>query len=326
MIASPPHSKAPSRARRLTNAEADKGAIDCLPLRGKLLYDPFAAELFALDDTHASFAGQRSLMTPSRTLDELIAHFETMLHTSTYDDSTGNGLLVRGRSSVRCIGAALNTSFATIDAAIERGVDCLFVHHAPWASIDLDLRAPKLERLRREGISLYAAHEALDRVSAQSVSAVLARLVDLTVEREGQDDLVISVAPPMTFDAWTALVAERLATPVRAWPNAPDFQRVAVVPGGGGSTEYLAKAIALGCDTFFTGEGSLYTELFAREQRLSLVLASHDATEFPGVCHFVRSVAAALGLDWHQIQEAAFITGGGHAPIEHGRRVSSNER
>jgi hypothetical protein len=52
-------------------------------------------------------------MTSSCSLDELIAHFEDMLRTSSYDDPTGNGLLVRGRSSIRCIGAALNTSFAT---------------------------------------------------------------------------------------------------------------------------------------------------------------------------------------------------------------------
>jgi len=264
-------------------------------------------------------------MTTSRSLDELIAHFEVMLQTSNYDDPTGNGLLVRGRSSVRCIGAALNTSFTTIHAAIERGVDCLFVHHAPWASIDLDLHALKLERLREAGISLYAAHEALDRASTNSVGAVLARLVDLTIEREGTHDLVVGLAPAMTLDAWAAHVADRLGTPVRAWPNSPDFRRVAVVPGGGGSTEYLAEAVALGCDTFFTGEGSLYTELFARERRLSLVLASHDATEFPAVCHFVESVASALGLDWRRLQEAEFITGGGEAPIEHGRRVSSNE-
>ena len=265
-------------------------------------------------------------MTSSRSLDDVLSHFEMALHTSTYDDPTGNGLLVRGRSSVRSIGAALNTSFATIDAAIARGVDCLFVHHAPWASIDLDLHTVKLDRLRVAGISLYAAHEALDRAAANSVGAVLARLVDLTTEQEGGADLVVGLAPPMTFDAWTALVSERLRTPVRAWPNAPSFRRVAVVPGGGGSTEYLANAIALGCDTFFTGEGSLYTELFASEHHLSLVFASHDATEFPAVTHFVAGVAAALDLDWHPLREPDCITGGGAARIEHGRRVSSNGR
>jgi putative NIF3 family GTP cyclohydrolase 1 type 2 len=265
-------------------------------------------------------------MTSSCSLDELIAHFEDMLRTSSYDDPTGNGLLVRGRSSIRCIGAALNTSFATIDAAIDLDVDCLVVHHAPWASIDLDLRAPKLQRLQEAGISLYAAHEALDRASANSVGAVLARLVDLTIEREGQHDLVVGLAPRTTLDAWVALVSERLATPVRAWPNSSEFHRIAVVPGGGGSTEYLAQAMALGCDTFLTGEGSLYTELFAREQRLSLILASHDATEFPAVSQLVGSVAAALGLGWQPIRETAFITGGGPAPIEHGRGLSSNDR
>jgi hypothetical protein len=34
---------------------------------------------FALDDTHASLAGQRSLMTQSRTVDELLAQLESML-------------------------------------------------------------------------------------------------------------------------------------------------------------------------------------------------------------------------------------------------------
>lgn len=265
-------------------------------------------------------------MASPRSLDDVLSHFETVLHTSTYDDATSNGLLVRGRSPVRSIGAALNTSIATIDAAIASGVDCLFVHHAPWASIDLDLHPVKLDRLRVADISLYAAHEALDRAAANSGGAVLAQLLDLTIEQEGGADLIVGLAPSTSFDAWTALVAERLQTPVRAWPNAPTFRRVAIVPGGGGSTEYLANAIALECDTFLTGEGSLYTELFAVEHQLSLVLASHDATEFPAVAHFVASVAAALDLDWHPLRESRFITGGGAAPIEHGRSVSSNER
>lgn len=264
-------------------------------------------------------------MPSTRTLDDLLSHLEATLQTGSYDDPTGNGLVVRGRSPVRRIGAALSTSFAAIDAAINAGVDFLFVHHAPWASIELDLYSAKLERLRAANISLYAAHEALDRAATNSVGAVLARRVDLTIEREGRFDLVVALAPPLTFEAWTALVAERLAAPVRAWPNAAHFRRVAVVPGGGGSTEYLANAVALGCDTFLTGEGSLYTELFAREHQLSLVFASHAATEFPAVCAFVASVADALGLEWQAIHESEFITGGGRAPIERSSPLNSQE-
>jgi putative NIF3 family GTP cyclohydrolase 1 type 2 len=254
-------------------------------------------------------------------LDSVLAHLETRLRASTYDDPTGNGLLVRGRSPVQRLGAALNTSFVTIDNAIAAGIDLLIVHHASWASIDLHLHTLKHDRLHAAQISLYAAHEALDRAPIDSVGTILARRIDLTLEREGGTDLVIGIAPSLTFEAWTALIADRLATPIRAWPNNPQFRRVAVVPGGGGSTEYLAQAVALGCDTFLTGEGSLYTELFARECGLSLVLASHSATEFPAVCALVASVAQALALDWTPIAGDPHITGGGRAPIEHAPRA-----
>jgi putative NIF3 family GTP cyclohydrolase 1 type 2 len=249
-------------------------------------------------------------------LDAVLSHLEARLRTSTYEDRSGNGLLVRGRSPVQHIGAALNTSFVTIDAAIAGAVDLLLVHHASWSSIDLHLHDTKMERLRAANISLYAAHEALDRAPTHCVGAVLARRLDLNVEREGAD-LVIATAPSLAFDTWTALVADRLGTRIRAWPNNPQFHRVAVVPGGGGSTGYLAQALALGCDTFLTGEGSLYTELFARECGISLVLASHAATEFPAVSALAESVAQVLALEWQPIDESPHITGGGHAPIEH---------
>lgn len=253
----------------------------------------------------------------AHTLDDIVQHLDAKLLPSRYDDPTGNGLLVRGRSPIRRVGAALNTSFAAIDEAIQTDCGLLFVHHAPWASIELDLYQAKLERLRSAGVSLYAAHEALDRAANNSVGAILARLVDVTIEREGDADLVIGHAPPLTFENWTALVARRLDTPVRAWSNNRQFARVGIVPGGGGGTAYLAAALALGCDTFLTGEGSLYTELFAREHELSLVFASHGATEFPAVTAFVAALAEELGLEWRAIREAEHIAGGGRAPIQH---------
>ncbi len=255
------------------------------------------------------------------TIDAVEAYLDRRLNVGQETDRTGNGLLVRGNRPVQRIGAALNTSFAVIDAAASQQIDLLIVHHAPWAEIDLHLREQKIAKLDALSISLYAAHETLDRSATERLGETLAASLALTGVQPTATDLVVGTAPAISFDAWLRLVSERLYTSVRAWPNNRTFQRVAVVPGGGGSTHYLAAAVAAGCDTFLTGEGSLYTELFAFECGLTLVYATHAATEFPAICAFAASVAAELGLLSVDLPETASITGGGRAPLEYPRTV-----
>ena len=252
------------------------------------------------------------------TIDAIAAYLDRRLDVGQETDRTGNGLLVRGNRRVQRIGAALNTSFAVIDAAASLQIDLLIVHHAPWAEIDLHLHERKIAKLRALGISLYAAHETLDHSPTERLGDTLAASLALTGMRPTTTDLVVGTAPAISFDAWLRLVSERLHTSVRAWPNNATFRRVAVVPGGGGSTHYLAAAVAQGCDTFLTGEGSLYTELFAFECGISLVYATHAATEFPAICAFAASVAAAFGVPCVDLPETPSITGGGPAPLEYG--------
>ena len=250
------------------------------------------------------------------TLNEVQQYLDRRLAVGEQADRSGNGLLVVGREVVGRIGAALNTSRFAIESAAIAGVDLLLVHHAPWQEIDLHLRDAKLALLQRHGLSLYAAHEALDRSTHDSTGGTLAKHLRMTIERSGGDDLVIGTAPTVSFEEWLSVVAAALQTRVRAWPNNPTFRRIALVPGSGGTTTYLAQAVAAGCDTFVTGEGSLFTELFAQEVGLSLVYASHSATEFPAICHFAQSVADALHVSYASIPEAPWITGGGKAPLE----------
>lgn len=245
-------------------------------------------------------------------------YLDQRLRVDEQPDATGNGLLVQGSRDVHRIGAALNTSFAAISAAAEAQVDLLVVHHAPWAEIDLHLRDRKLAAVEAHGMSLYAAHESLDRSPAESTGGWLARALDVAVQQAGGADLAVGAAPDINFNTWLRVISERLHTRVRAWPNNPTFRRIALVPGGGGSTHYLAEAAALGCDTFVTGEGSLYTELFAHEIGLSLVYATHAATEFPSICDFTKSVADVFGLAFVALPESEWITGGGSAPVEYG--------
>jgi putative NIF3 family GTP cyclohydrolase 1 type 2 len=246
------------------------------------------------------------------------AYLDRRLCVNEQADLTGNGLLVSGTPEVRRIGAALSTSFAAISSAAAAGVDLLLVHHAPWTTIDLHLRDRKLAAVAAHGISLYAMHESLDQSPTDSTGGSLARTLSLTVQRAGGADLAIAIAPPIAFTDWLSLVATRLRVRVRAWQNNPVFQRIALVPGGGGSTQYLAAALALGCDTFLTGEGSLYTELFAHEVGLSLVYATHGATEFPSVCDFAASVADEMAVSFVTIPDPPWISGGGRAPLEVG--------
>lgn len=165
-------------------------------------------------------------------------------------------------------------------------------------------------------VTSMSMHFITDRANKLWNGWYVARRLHVTIERSGGDDLAIGTAPTMSFQEWLGVVATALQTRVRAWPNNATFRRVALVPGGGGTTTYLAQAVAAGCDTFVTGEGSLFTELFAQEVGLSLVYASHLATEFPAICDFAQAVAYALHISYVAIPEAPWITGGGKAPLE----------
>ncbi len=90
-------------------------------------------------------------------------------------------------------------------------------------------------------------------------------------------------------------------------PGTGSVHRVGVVTGAGGMTALLEEARALGCDTYVTGEGSLYTKLYARERRMNLLLGTHTATERPGVESLAQGLQTALpGLEIVPLRETPF--------------------
>ena len=92
-----------------------------------------------------------------------------------------------------------------------------------------------------------------------------------------------------------------------AWENSETFGRVGIVAGGGPWTSYVAEARALGCDTYLTGEGTMYTKLFARETGMNLIIATHYATEMHGIQALADHVARHFQLPWDFIEEDADI-------------------
>ena len=240
-----------------------------------------------------------SLQTTTKPLVEVKDYLDTLLHVAGLDPE-GNGLVLEGRPDVARVGLAVNCSFQAIDGAARRGCDLLITHHAAWPEIDRHLSETKYARLRELGISYYAAHECLDLVRDVGTADALARAVRVAVQGTfSVDDEALGAHGPTTghLAEFVTRVGTHLGSEPRKWKNSDSFGHVGLVPGWGGLTSWMARALELGCDTFLTGETNMFGLLFAREAGLNLVIAGHYATETPGVIALGTRLARDLKLD-----------------------------
>ena len=243
-------------------------------------------------------------------LAEVVSYIDDLLSVSTYTEEASNGLMVDGGRPVERIAAAVNTSFASIRGAAEAGAQLLLVHHTTWGNIDLHLKDEKESGLKAAGVSLYGAHSALDCAEFGNADS-LARLAGLRIEGrflELAGGLAgVYGAMDGTFEALVTRLNAALGVQVESWQNSDALGRVAIVPGAGGMTSMLNEARSLGCDTYLTGEGSMYTKLFARETGMSLIFGTHYATEAPGIKSLGERVAGRFELPWSFVPEDADI-------------------
>jgi dinuclear metal center YbgI/SA1388 family protein len=242
-------------------------------------------------------------------LQQIVTHLDDLLDVSAYDegDQPANGLMVDVGRPVSRLAAAVNTSFASIDGAAAAGAQLLLVHHTTWASIDRHLKAEKEQALRAKGVSLYGAHAALDCSPQFGNAVTLAAALGVEVEGRfvpyggGLAGACGKAEGP--FAAFVDRVREVLGVRVDAWQNNDRFARIGIVPGGGPWTSYVDEARTLGCDTYLTGEGTMYTKLFAREIGMNLILATHYSTETYGIQALTKAVAGTFALPWDFIPE-----------------------
>lgn len=248
-----------------------------------------------------------TLETTTRPLVEVMAYLDELLQVSALEESD-DGLAVGGRPTVGKVGLAVNCSFQAIGAAAERGCDLLITHHAAWTTTDAHLAEDKYQRLREAGINLYVAHDCLDLARDLGTADALARSVQVasqgSFKPDGQRAFGVHGVATGHLAEFVTRVGNKLGVEPRAWKNSESFGRVAIVTGWGGRPEWMARAQALGCDTFLSGEANMFGMLFAKEAGLNLILGSHYATEVPGVLALSARIARDLALDVTFIPEA----------------------
>jgi len=224
------------------------------------------------------------------------------------EEPDSNGLIVRAGAGVSKVAVAVSTSITTVVGAAKAGAQLLVVHHPPWAAVDLSLRDEKLQALEAAQVSLYAAHASLDCAPGFGNGWVLAEMlgvhVDATFEEYHGGHAGVIGAHDGSLAELIQRTQRELSVEVEAHEHAKTCARVAIVTGGGGMTTMLEGARSLGADTYLTGEGGLFTRMFARETGMNLILATHQATEAPGIKALGRRISEEAQIPWEFIPES----------------------
>jgi len=220
-------------------------------------------------------------------------------------DAALNGLQLEASASVKRVGLAVDAAAATIDVAIERDCDLLFVHHGLFWGGPEPLRGAHGERVRRcfaGGLSVYAAHLPLDRHPELGNNALLARALGARPSGtfgavEGVEIGTLAEMPePTSLTEIAARLAAAGCDDQLMWCFGADpLERLAIVTGSGCSL--MQDAIDAGAQGFITGEPRQSAYHHAREASLNCLFAGHYATETFGVRAVGALLADRFGLD-----------------------------
>ncbi len=221
-----------------------------------------------------------------------------------------NGLLYASPSGdgVSKFAVALNTSLTTIVGAAKAGANLLLVHHTSWRDIDLHVRDEKFGALAAGTLSLYGAHASLDCAPNFGNGWVLAELIGVAVDGTFGDfaggHAGVIGACSGSFAELIQRTSRELRVEVEAHQHAKTFGRVAIITGAGGTTTDLDAAREAGADTYITGEGSMYTRMFAKETGMNLIFGTHYATEAPGIRALGGRLGEHAGIPWEFIDDS----------------------
>ncbi|MDQ6654835.1 MAG: Nif3-like dinuclear metal center hexameric protein [Verrucomicrobiota bacterium] len=215
-----------------------------------------------------------------------------------------NGLQVENAGSVSKIGAAVDASTRSFEAAAAAGIDLLLVHHGLfWAGTQpvTGYFGRQLRQLFGSGLALYSAHLPLDVHPLVGNNAQLAAAVGLEnaepfLPAKGQ--LVgLRAAAAIHRGELVQRLEHSLGGAVRVFACGPaTTQNVGIVTGGAGSEIYaVARA---GVDTFITGEAPHWAAVAAEELGVNLLLGGHYATETFGVRALAAHLSEKFALPW----------------------------
>jgi dinuclear metal center YbgI/SA1388 family protein len=239
-------------------------------------------------------------------LSKIVEHCNRTFKPESFADYDGamNGLQVENSGLVTRIAATVDASLATVQMAIDAGVDLLIVHHGlfwsptvPWTGRRYEL----LQALIKNNVAVYSMHLPLDAHRTLGNNALLCAALGFKNLKpfffEKEQFLGFRTTSRMTRHELSTRLTKALGhKPIILAGGADRCERIGVVTGGAGSQ--LKKAASEGVDTFITGEGPHWTYALAEELRINVFYGGHYATETFGVKALAADLSKQFKLPW----------------------------
>lgn len=223
-------------------------------------------------------------------LTELRFYLDRLLPANGVIDYGPNGLQVEGKERIAKGATAVSGSLATIEAAVEQGVDVLIVHHGMFWQRDsyviTGTKRKKLQLLLQHGISLFAYHLPLDmhpEIGNNWKAAKDMKWFDLQpfcyvdkvpIGVKGK----INPCSQFVFKKELESYYQHDATCALGGPE--QIQSVALVSGG--AYKSIIEAAAEGIDAFITGNFDEPVWHQSIEEGVNFYALGHSATERVG--------------------------------------------
>ena len=213
-----------------------------------------------------------------------------------------NGLQIQNQGEIKKIGLAVDLCQATIDIAIEKQCQMLFVHHGAFWSGLQPIRGKhyeKLSAMMKANLGLYSAHIPLDLHPVYGNNRALADLIGLeNLEPFGEyDGIKIGFKgslPATSAEKLTELLEQKLDSQVKVIGTG-EIKTVGLVTGG--AADIVRQAIQEGLDCYITGEGANHHFHEATEGNCILIFAGHYATETGGVKSVGKHLKEKFDID-----------------------------
>jgi dinuclear metal center YbgI/SA1388 family protein len=212
-----------------------------------------------------------------------------------------NGLQIQNQGEIKKIGLAVDLCQATIDIAIEKQCQMLFVHHGAFWSGLQPIRGKyyeKLSTMMQANLGLYSAHIPLDLHPVYGNNRAIADLIGLKkLETFGEYDGIKiglkGLLPAISTEKLAELLEEKLDSKVKVIGKG-EVKTVGLVTGG--AADIVRQAILEGLDCYITGEGDNHHFHEAIEGNCILIFAGHYATETGGVKSIGKHLQEKFGI------------------------------